>query len=180
MSEDLANKIAAGEVVEKTMNVVKELVENSIDAKSNEIKIELIDSGIKEIIVTDNGIGMDKEDAILAFSRHATSKLKTLEDLFYINSLGFRGEALPSIAAVSNVNLKTSNGEFGTEVEIDGGTIKEVKSSDLKKGTKISKENLTFKRPGTGIAPSEIDNILGRTAKIDIQDDTILSYTMFE
>lgn len=147
MSEDLANKIAAGEVVEKTMNVVKELVENSIDAKSNEIKIELIDSGIKEIIVTDNGIGMDKEDAILAFSRHATSKLKTLEDLFYINSLGFRGEALPSIAAVSNVNLKTSNGEFGTEVEIDGGTIKEVKSSDLKKGTKIIVKNLFYNTP---------------------------------
>ena len=147
MSEDLANKIAAGEVVEKTMNVVKELVENSIDAKSNEIKIELIDSGIKEIIVTDNGIGMDKEDAILAFSRHATSKLKTLEDLFYINSLGFRGEALPSIAAVSNVNLKTSNGECGTEVEIDGGTIKEVKSSDLKKGTKIIVKNLFYNTP---------------------------------
>ena len=147
MSEDLANKIAAGEEVEKTMNVVKELVENSIDAKSNEIKIELIDSGIKEIIVTDNGIGMDKEDAILAFSRHATSKLKTLEDLFYINSLGFRGEALPSIAAVSNVNLKTSNGEFGTEVEIDGGTIKEVKSSDLKKGTKIIVKNLFYNTP---------------------------------
>ena len=147
MSENLANKIAAGEVVEKTMNVVKELVENSIDAKSNEIKIELIDSGIKEIIVTDNGIGMDKEDAILAFSRHATSKLKTLEDLFYINSLGFRGEALPSIAAVSNVNLKTSNGEFGTEVEIDGGTIKEVKSSDLKKGTKIIVKNLFYNTP---------------------------------
>ena len=147
MSVDLGGSRAVKEVVEKTMNVVKELVENSIDAKSNEIKIELIDSGIKEIIVTDNGIGMDKEDAILAFSRHATSKLKTLEDLFYINSLGFRGEALPSIAAVSNVNLKTSNGEFGTEVEIDGGTIKEVKSSDLKKGTKIIVKNLFYNTP---------------------------------
>ena len=103
MNEDLANKIAAGEVVEKTMNVVKELVENSIDAKSTMIKVELIDSGVKEIKVIDDGIGMDKDDAVLAFSRHATSKLKSLDDLFNINSLGFRGEALPSIASVSNV-----------------------------------------------------------------------------
>ncbi|MBO5376315.1 MAG: DNA mismatch repair endonuclease MutL [Bacilli bacterium] len=147
MSEDLANKIAAGEVVEKTMNVVKELVENSIDAKSSEIKINLLDSGVKEITVIDDGVGMDKEDAVLAFSRHATSKLKTLEDLFYINSLGFRGEALPSIAAVSTVILKTCNGEVGTEVLIDGGTIKEVKSSDLKKGTKITVKNLFYNTP---------------------------------
>ena len=147
MSEDLANKIAAGEVVEKTMNVVKELVENSIDAESTEIKINLVDSGVKEISVTDDGIGMDKEDAILAFSRHATSKLKTLEDLFYINSLGFRGEALPSIAAVSLVNLKTSNGITGTEIEIDGGKIIDVKSSDLKKGTKITVKNLFYNTP---------------------------------
>ena len=101
MDENLANKIAAGEVVERCMNVVKELVENSIDAKSDNIKIELVDSGVKKIVVTDNGVGMDKDDAILAFSRHATSKLKTLEDLFNIESLGFRGEALPSIASVS-------------------------------------------------------------------------------
>lgn len=147
MSEDLANKIAAGEVVEKTMNVVKELVENSIDAKSSEIKINLLDSGVKEITVIDDGVGMDKEDAVLAFSRHATSKLKTLEDLFYISSLGFRGEALPSIAAVSMVSLKTSNGITGTEVLIDGGTIKEVKSSDLKKGTKITVKNLFYNTP---------------------------------
>ena len=93
MDENLANKIAAGEVVEKCMNVVKELVENSIDAKSTNIKIDLIDSGVKEIKVTDDGIGMDKEDAILCFSRHATSKLKRTEDLFHINSLGFRAEA---------------------------------------------------------------------------------------
>jgi len=147
MSEDLANKIAAGEVVEKTMNVVKELVENSIDAKSTEIKINLIDSGVKEITVIDNGVGMDKEDATLAFSRHATSKLKTLEDLFYINSLGFRGEALPSIAAVSTVILKTSNGTTGTEIEIDGKTLKYVKSSDLKQGTKITVKNLFYNTP---------------------------------
>ena len=147
MSENLANKIAAGEVVERCMNVVKELVENSIDAKATEIKINLIDSGVKEINVIDDGVGMDKEDAVLAFSRHATSKIKTLEDLFYVDSLGFRGEALPSIAAVSLVDLKTSNGKVGTNVIIDGGEIKEVKSSDLKKGTRISVKNLFYNTP---------------------------------
>ena len=95
MSDDLANKIAAGEVVERCMNVVKELVENSIDAKATTIRIELVDSGVKEISVIDDGIGMDKEDAVLCFSRHATSKLHNINDLFNINSLGFRGEALP-------------------------------------------------------------------------------------
>jgi len=147
MSENLANKIAAGEVVERCMNVVKELVENSIDAKATEIKINLIDSGVKEITVIDDGSGMDKEDAVLAFSRHATSKIKSLEDLFYIDSLGFRGEALPSIASVSLVDLKTSNGEVGTNVIIDGGEIKEVKSSDLKKGTRITVKNLFYNTP---------------------------------
>lgn len=147
MDENLANKIAAGEVVEKTMNVVKELVENAIDAKSTTIKIELIDSGVKEITVTDDGIGMDKEDAVLAFSRHATSKLKTLEDLFNIDSLGFRGEALPSIASVSNVILKTSNGKTGTEVHIDGGKIKNITNSELRRGTKITVGNLFYNTP---------------------------------
>ncbi len=147
MSENLANKIAAGEVVERCMNVVKELVENSIDAKATEIKINLVDSGVKEITIIDNGVGMDKEDAILAFSRHATSKVKSLEDLFYVSSLGFRGEALPSIAAVSLVDLKTCNGEVGTHVIIDGGEIKEVSESDLKKGTRITVKNLFYNTP---------------------------------
>ncbi len=137
MDEVLANKIAAGEVVEKIMNVVKELVENSIDASSDEITIELVDSGTKMIKVSDNGIGMDKEDAILAFSRHATSKLSSLSDLFAISSLGFRGEALPSIASVSKVVLKTANESRGTLIKIEGGHIEEVLSSDLQKGTDI-------------------------------------------
>lgn len=147
MNEDLANKIAAGEVVERCMNVVKELVENAIDAKATDIKIELTDSGVKEVKVIDNGIGMDKEDAVLAFSRHATSKLKTLEDLFDIETLGFRGEALPSIAAVSNVYLKTSNKEVGTEVKIDGGRITSINSSDLRGGTNITVSNLFYNTP---------------------------------
>ena len=147
MDEVLANKIAAGEVVEKTMNVVKELVENSIDAKSSEITIKLIDSGVKEIEVSDNGIGMDREDAVMAFSRHATSKLKNLDDLFYIESLGFRGEALPSIASVSNVCLKTSNGETGTLVTLEGGENIKVSSCDLQEGTTITVSDLFYNTP---------------------------------
>lgn len=147
MDEILANKIAAGEVVEKTMNVVKELVENSIDAKSDEIKIELIDSGVKEVKVTDNGIGMDREDAALAFSRHATSKLKNLDDLFNIESLGFRGEALPSIASVSNVELKTSNGEIGTYLTLSGGKDIHIEDSDLQQGTTITVKDLFYNTP---------------------------------
>ena len=147
MDEILANKIAAGEVVEKTMNVVKELVENSIDAKSDEITIKLIDSGVKEIKVSDNGIGMDEDDAKMAFSRHATSKLKNLDDLFYIESLGFRGEALPSIASVSNVRLKTSDGEIGTLVSLKGGEEITVERCDLQKGTTITVSDLFYNTP---------------------------------
>ncbi len=147
MDDVLANKIAAGEVVEKTMNVVKELVENSIDAGSTSIIIDLIDSGVKEIKVTDNGKGMDKNDAILAFSRHATSKLTDLDDLFNISSLGFRGEALPSIAAVSKVVLKTSDHHIGTKIEIDGGKDMKVDSSDLQEGTTITVKNLFYNTP---------------------------------
>lgn len=147
MDEVLANKIAAGEVVEKTMNVVKELVENSIDAKSSEITIKLIDSGVKEIEVSDNGVGMDREDAVMAFSRHATSKLKNLDDLFYIESLGFRGEALPSIASVSNVCLKTSNGETGTLLTLEGGENIKVSSCDLQEGTTITVSDLFYNTP---------------------------------
>lgn len=147
MDDVLANKIAAGEVVEKTMNVVKELVENSIDAESTVIRIELIDSGVKEIKVIDNGKGMDREDASLAFSRHATSKLKDLDDLFNISSLGFRGEALPSIAAVSNMSLKTSDQKEGTLVTIEGGKNKKVVASDLQEGTTITVRDLFYNTP---------------------------------
>ena len=147
MDELLANKIAAGEVVERCSSVVKELVENSIDACANEIKVELIDAGTKEIKVTDNGKGMDKEDAVLAFSRHATSKIKEENDLYHIETLGFRGEALASISSVSNITLKTSQGDIGTTVEISGGKITEVKESDSKKGTSISVRDLFYNTP---------------------------------
>lgn len=135
MDEVLANKIAAGEVVERCASVVKELVENSIDAGSTDIKVELIESGIKEIKVTDNGKGMDKDDAVLCFSRHATSKLIDEDDLFHIHTLGFRGEALASIASVSKVTLITSTGNIGTIVKINGGKIENVSSGDSRRGT---------------------------------------------
>ena len=147
MSELLSNKIAAGEVVEKVVSIVKELVENSVDASSTSIKIDLKEAGLREIVVTDDGIGMDKDDALLAFQRHATSKLYTDDDLFTINSLGFRGEALPSIAAVSDVELKTCFGEVGTFIHIKGGKILENKSSEARKGTKIKVTNLFFNTP---------------------------------
>ena len=147
MDEVLANKIAAGEVVEKTMNVVKELVENSIDASSSELTIKLIDSGVKEIEVSDNGIGMDPDDAKIAFSRHATSKLTKLDDLFYIESLGFRGEALPSIASVSNVKLKTSDGKVGSLITINGGKDLKEERSDLQQGTTITVSDLFYNTP---------------------------------
>ena len=147
MDEDLSNKIAAGEVVEKAANVVKELVENSIDAQSKSIKIELINSGLKEIMITDDGIGMNHEDALLAFKRHATSKIYKLEDLFFINSLGFRGEALPSIASVSKVSLRTSDGIEGTYLEINGGKLENTSSCDLRKGTIVTDRDLFFNTP---------------------------------
>lgn len=147
MDELLANKIAAGEVVEKCASVVKELVENSIDAGSNEIKIDLLDAGTKEIKVTDNGIGMEKEDAVLAFQRHATSKLKTEDDLYHIETLGFRGEALASIASVAKITLKTCKNEVGTTVEIHGGKIISVENSDARTGTSISVRELFYNTP---------------------------------
>ncbi|MGN1311724.1 MAG: DNA mismatch repair endonuclease MutL [Bacilli bacterium] len=147
MSELLSNKIAAGEVVEKVVSIVKELVENSVDAKSTSIKINLKEAGLREISVIDNGIGMSSEDATLAFQRHATSKLYTDDDLFNINSLGFRGEALPSIAAVSEVVLKTCEDEVGTLVHIKGGKILKVAPSESRIGTEITVTNMFYNTP---------------------------------
>lgn len=147
MDDVLANKIAAGEVVEKCVSVVKELVENSVDAGATEIKIEVIDAGTKLIKVVDNGTGMSKEDALLAFQRHATSKLYDEMGLFRISSLGFRGEALPSIASVSKVELKTSIGSVGTKIIIDGGRLIKQEASDARRGTEIMVENLFYNTP---------------------------------
>ncbi len=147
MSENLANKIAAGEVVEKCASVVKELVENSIDANASKIKINLIKGGLTEITVIDDGIGMDEVDAEMAFLRHATSKIYKDDDLFFINTLGFRGEALPSIASVSEVVLETCKNEVGTKVHIKGGNILEKTPSNGRIGTKITITNLFYNTP---------------------------------
>lgn len=147
MDEILANKIAAGEVIEKCVSIVKELVENSIDAKSSNIRVDLINSGVTEIKVTDDGVGMDHDDAVLAFQRHATSKLKSEDDLFKISSLGFRGEALPSIASVSEVSLKTSTGDKGTYILIKGGKIITNESCEARCGTEIIVRKLFYNTP---------------------------------
>lgn len=147
MDDILANKIAAGEVVEKCVSVVKELVENSVDAGADEIKIEVVEAGTKLIRVVDNGSGMEHEDAILAFERHATSKLLDEMSLFRISSLGFRGEALPSIASVSEVTLKTSTGDVGTKLEIKGGKLISDEKTDARRGTEITIKNLFFNTP---------------------------------
>ena len=147
MSENLANKIAAGEVVEKCASVVKELVENSIDAGSTSIKIDLQEGGLTEIKITDDGVGMEKEDALLAFQRHATSKLTREDDLFFINTLGFRGEALPSIASVAEADLVTCASDVGTHIRIKGGKLEINEPSDARKGTIITISNLFFNTP---------------------------------
>ncbi len=147
MSETLANKIAAGEVVEKISSVVKELCENSIDAHAHTIDVLLEDGGLKSIQVIDDGEGMDRKDAEMAFLRHATSKLIRDDDLFFIDTLGFRGEALPSIASVSKVVLKTCNKELGTMIEIKGGKIVKVENADSRKGTSITVSDLFYNTP---------------------------------
>lgn len=138
LDEILANKIAAGEVIERPANVVKELVENSIDAKASKIDIVIEDGGMELIEIVDNGLGMDHEDARLCFSRHATSKIKNDQDLFCIQTLGFRGEAIPSIASISRFVLKTSDGQEGSTVTYEFGKYLDQEQSDLKRGTHIT------------------------------------------
>ena len=138
LDEILANKIAAGEVIESPANVVKELVENSIDASSSKIDIIIEEGGMNLIEIVDDGLGMDQEDAKLCFSRHATSKITNDQDLFCIQTLGFRGEAIPSIASISYFELKTSDGQSGSTVVYEFGKFIEQKQSDLKRGTKIT------------------------------------------
>ena len=147
MNDNLINKIAAGEVVERICNVVKELVENSIDANSKNIKVELVDSGVKLIRVIDDGVGMSREDATLCFLRHATSKIKNENDLYFINTLGFRGEALAAISAVSNTTLDTYNGEESTFIHIKAGKILETKEGSKRKGTIIEVKELFYNTP---------------------------------
>lgn len=149
MSENLANQIAAGEVVERVVSIVKELVENAIDAGSTEISVYLKESGLREIVITDNGIGMDRDDAVIAFKRHATSKLYSVDDLFSITSLGFRGEALPSIASISEVELKTcyKGEDVGTYLHLKGGELLLLDSIASRVGTSIKIMNMFYNTP---------------------------------
>jgi DNA mismatch repair protein MutL len=149
LSEQVANKIAAGEVVERPASVVKELLENSLDAGSTRVKIQIEAGGKKLIQITDDGYGMVRDDALLAFERHATSKIKAAEDLLNISTLGFRGEALPSIASVSRLHLETraADQDSGTIVEIAGGKIFRVEEAGLPAGTSIAIRDLFFNTP---------------------------------
>ncbi|OGW38943.1 MAG: hypothetical protein A2Y97_10940 [Nitrospirae bacterium RBG_13_39_12] len=148
LPHDLRNKIAAGEVIERPASVVKELIENSIDARSTDIGIEVLYGGKRLIKVSDNGIGMDKEDAVLCFERHATSKLISEKDLFNIKTLGFRGEALSSIASVSKIRLITGlkGSPSGISLEMLGGEVKDLKDSPSN-GTSVEVRDLFFNTP---------------------------------
>jgi DNA mismatch repair protein MutL len=149
LPEHVANKIAAGEVVERPASVVKELLENSLDAGATRIKVQVEAGGKKLIQITDDGCGMVRDDALLAFERHATSKIKNAEDLLNISTLGFRGEALPSIASVSRLRLETraADQDSGTVVEIAGGKIFRVEEAGLPAGTSITIRDLFFNTP---------------------------------
>ena len=177
MSEDLSNKIAAGEVVEKTASVVKELVENSIDAGSTTIEVSLINAGKDEIRVKDDGCGMDKIDAQNCFLPHATSKIRNENDLYFISTLGFRGEALPSIASVSEVTLETSNGKESTLVEIKGGIVENITEGSITKGTIFTIRNLFFNTPARlkfmKSFYTELNNIISLIEKLSLSHPSI-------
>ena len=149
LTDKVANQIAAGEVVERPASVCKELIENALDAGATQIRVELRGGGRSLIKVSDNGCGMHRDDALLAFERHATSKLRISEDLLSITTLGFRGEALPSIASVARVSLATRavDSETGTVVEISGGTLRNVRDEARTPGTTIAVQNLFFNLP---------------------------------
>jgi DNA mismatch repair protein MutL len=149
LSENVANQIAAGEVVERPASVVKEMLENSLDAGATRIKISVEAGGKKLIQIADNGCGMERDDAMLAFERHATSKIKNAEDLLSVATLGFRGEALPSIASVSRLRLETRATEepAGTVIEINGGKMARVEEAGLPQGTSITVRDLFFNTP---------------------------------
>src|SRR5450631_3066665 len=149
LPENVANKIAAGEVVERPASVVKELLENSLDAGARSIRVEVESGGKQMIRVIDDGIGMNHDDALLAFERHATSKLRTTDDLLSIGTLGFRGEALPSIASISRLLLETRTAEetTGTRVEIAGGKMLHCDEVAHARGTTITVRDLFFNVP---------------------------------
>src|SRR5271166_4095882 len=150
LSDQVTNQIAAGEVVDRPASVVKELLENALDAGATRIRVEVEAGGRKLIRISDDGCGMIRDDALLAFERHATSKLRAVNDLLSIATLGFRGEALPSIASVARVTLETSTGESdgtGTRLQIAGGNLLHVDDAALPRGTTLAVADLFFNTP---------------------------------
>jgi DNA mismatch repair protein MutL len=149
LSEDVASQVAAGEVVERPASVVKELVENSLDAEATRVEVLIRRGGISQIRVVDDGIGMDRDDALLCLERHATSKIRTGHDLAAIRTLGFRGEALPSIASVSRFQLSTRErgALVGTDVIVHGGKIETVRDGGEAPGTQIEVRSLFYNLP---------------------------------
>ena len=173
LDQDTANKIAAGEVIERPHSVVKELVENALDAGANRIAIDIKDGGTAAITVSDNGCGIEREDAPLAFLRHATSKIKQVEDLFSITTLGFRGEALPSIASVAKVTMltRTADSDVGVKLQLEGGTLISSEPVGCPVGTKITVSDLFYNTParkkhlkGTAAEAALISELVSRLA----------------
>ncbi|MCH4171864.1 MAG: DNA mismatch repair endonuclease MutL [Lactobacillus sp.] len=148
LSEQLSNQIAAGEVIERPASVVKELVENAIDAKATQIDVGVEDAGLQAITISDNGLGIPKAQVALAFLPHTTSKIRNRDDLFRVNSLGFRGEALASIAAVAKVTMLTAtDAGLGTQIELAGGKVLDQKSQSSRQGTYVAVKDLFYNTP---------------------------------
>jgi len=179
LPETVANKIAAGEVIERPASVVKELVENSIDAGASRIEIQLQDGGRKLVRVSDDGCGMDAEDVAMCFRSHATSKLRTSNDLFFITTLGFRGEALPSIGAVAQVRLvsRLRGSEAAHEITVEGGRLGEPKAAGAPEGTTVEVRNLFFNTPARRkflrSARTELGHVLDVVTRIALPHEHI-------
>ena len=172
LSKHLINLIAAGEVIERPMNVVKELVENSIDAKATKITINLQDCGIKMIEVIDNGEGISKEDLPIALLKHTTSKISTENDLFNIASLGFRGEALASIASVSDFYIASNNGDTNYFIHKKADKLIDEGNSNINKGTKIIVKNLFYN------TPARYKNLANQYVELSVTEDLINKYAL--
>ncbi len=172
MDTQLSNMIAAGEVVERPGGIVKELVENAIDAHATRIEIHCLEGGIARIEIIDNGDGMDKEDAQKAFARHATSKIRTTDDLWSISTLGFRGEALPSIASVSKTTLISCDGNESTQVKVEYGEMVDVSDAPSSKGTTIVVEGL-FQR-----TPARLKHLKSSQYEAAVIQDTVQKFAL--
>ncbi len=183
LSEKVANQIAAGEVIERPASIVKELVENSIDAGSNRVLVEIKEGGRTSIRVLDNGEGINKEDIVTAFERHATSKIRESSDLFSIRTLGFRGEALPSIASVSKVTIQSRTAEqtVGTLLKIEGGDKKDQREVGMAVGTDFLVEDLFYNTPArykylksTNTELGQISDLFNRMALANLKSELLL------